>query len=257
MEPGLLLEDILQKLAEEGYQISKRTFLYYVQLGLLPKGKRKGQKKGGVKFYYPTWTLERLKAILELKKKGLKLKEIQERLPKKAPSPPLPKTFSQAERLKDCNACGICGAICPVYEEMDLPPWRLIQAWEEVPDSLPSANTPWVCVGCYLCETRCPQEIPIVEFLRFLRREGLPPGRRWRKHPEWSRIFWSLLEERGRSFDFGAVHAYQIRVLGPAEDQRLLLRLPGPEGEKEVTAPSKIKGLPALKRALERARGWK
>ncbi len=256
MEFGLPLEDILQKLAEEGYRISRRTFLYYVQLGLLPKGKRKGQKSGGVKFYYPTWTLERLKTILRLKKQGLTLKEIKKRLPRETPSPPPPKTFPQTARLKDCNVCGICGAICPVHEEMDLSPWRLIQAWLEGPDSLPSANTPWVCVGCYLCEERCPREIPVVDFLRFLRREGLPPGKRWRKHPEWSRIFWSLLEERGRSFDFGAVHAYHIRIIGSGENQRLFLRLPGPEGEKEVSAPSKIKNLSAFRRALEHAREW-
>ncbi len=261
MEDWLSIEDILRRLSGEGYRITRRTFLYYVQLGLLPKGKRVGQKHGGVKFYYPGWTLTRLKEILDLKQQGLKLREIQQRLSRPTEGPEAPEElllsgFSEREKLERCTGCGICGGICPVYEELDQPPWRLIQALRDRrEDLLTESNTPWICVGCYLCEERCPEEVPIVSFLRFLKRKALREKRAGVSQArEWSQLFWELLEERGRSFDFGAVHAYQIRMVTSGEERRLLLKLPLRDGEIQVSAPEAIQHLAGFKRMLARAR---
>ncbi|OAQ20984.1 4Fe-4S dicluster domain-containing protein [Thermosulfurimonas dismutans] len=258
MEEWLSIDEILKKLSFEGYKFTKRTFLYYVQLGLLPKGKRVGQKKGGVKFYYPFWAIERLKEILHLKQQGLKLKEIQKRLSTpsaKKKEKKAPPQFYDWEKLKRCTGCGICGGICPVYEEMEDPPWRLIQVLAHRKDAKLTSNTPWICIGCYLCEERCPEEIPIVEFLRFLKREALSKGHiQLSQAPEWSQLFWELVEERGRSFDFGAVHAYQIKITGSGNDRRIILRLPWEKGEKEVSAPEPIKDLQGFKKMLAKAK---
>jgi len=260
MEEWLSIEEILKSLALEGYEVSKRTFLYYVQLGLLPKGKRVGQKRGGVKFLYPSWARERLKEILHFKKQGLKLKEIRERLssprkPEKGKRPPL--AFYAWDKVKRCTGCGICGGICPVYEEMDEPPWRLIQTLVRDQESKFVTNTPWVCIGCYLCEERCPEEIPIVEFLAFLRKKSRSEGSiQLSQAPEWSGLFWELVEERGRAFDFGAVHAYEIKIIGSGGNRRILLRLPWEKGKKEVSAPEPLKDLKGFKKMLAKAKEW-
>ncbi len=76
----LSVDHIIEQLRNEGYEITKRTFLYYVQRGLLPKGTRKGYEKGGVQFSYPASTGSLIKIIFELKAKGHSLNGIKELL---------------------------------------------------------------------------------------------------------------------------------------------------------------------------------
>ena len=259
MEGWLSIEDILLELSKKGYSFSRRTFLYYVQLGLIPKGRRRGQPSGGVKFFYPPTTLERLFKILELKQKGLRLKEIREVLGKEREEesgPPEEEIFSDIEALRRCTLCGICGGVCPVYEEMESPPWRLVQMYLMGPERATETNTPWICIGCYLCEERCPEEVPLVSFLNFLRRkshEGLGP--RISPAQEWSRLFWDLLVERGRSFDFGAVHAYQIRLLKEGAERKFSLKVPEGRGWRQVSPPQALKNIRIFRKMLSLAGG--
>ena len=254
MEGWLSIEEILSSLAARGYRVSRRTFLYYVQLGLLPKGRRRGQPSGGVKFFYPPSALERLLKILELKQKGLRLKEIREVLQEERPEsePSREKAFPEREALERCSLCGICGGICPVYEEMEEPPWQVVRIYLESPERAAEINTPWICIGCYLCEERCPEEVPLVSFMNFLRRINRE-GPRISPAQEWSRLFWNLLFERGRSFDFGAVHAYQISLLREGPERKLALKIRGAEGVRQVSPPSPLKNLRVFRRMLSLA----
>jgi heterodisulfide reductase subunit C len=71
-----------------------------------------------------------------------------------------------------CYQCGRCSAGCPMAEEMDLLPnqvARLIQMGleQEVLDS----KTVWLCVSCFMCQSRCPKGVDLptlMESLRFL-----------------------------------------------------------------------------------------
>ncbi|MFZ5995945.1 MAG: 4Fe-4S dicluster domain-containing protein [Nitrospirota bacterium] len=76
--PFYTLDEIIRLLSDEGYKLTKRTFQFYVQSGLLPKGIRKGQGTGGVKFFYPQSVIETIKWIFALKSKGFNLVEIKE-----------------------------------------------------------------------------------------------------------------------------------------------------------------------------------
>jgi len=258
MENWLSIEDILTELSRKGHRLSRRTFLYYVQLGLLPKGKRKGQPSGGVRFFYPPSSVERLERILSLKKRGFRLKEIREILRREEERPVSSEepSFSQEEALKRCTLCGICGGICPVYEEMDAPPWRILQLYLENFEDLTEINTPWICIGCYLCEERCPEEIPLVAFMEFLRRRAGPEAAP-RIYPaqEWSRLFWALLAERGRSFDFGAAHAYQIRYRRGEGGKKISLKIPRAEGWRELPPPEPLRNPRLFRRMLTLAGG--
>ena len=85
--------------------------------------------------------------------------------------------LSLREHVYGCIQCGVCSAVCPVVDLMDLEPRRLIGllvdngcklSW--VPESLR------VCTGCFLCSDRCPQDVPVAEIFRDLREESLTTG---------------------------------------------------------------------------------
>ena len=73
-------------------------------------------------------------------------------------------------RLEMCIQCGTCGGSCPSAEAMDHTP-RMLFAMLRAgmrEDALKS-NTPWICVSCYHCVVRCPQEIHITDVMYALK----------------------------------------------------------------------------------------
>lgn len=74
-------------------------------------------------------------------------------------------TLKGVEILK-CIQCGTCSASCPLASQMDYTPRQLFALIRdnEMEIALRS-NTPWLCVSCYQCMVRCPQEIPITNLM--------------------------------------------------------------------------------------------
>lgn len=63
-------------------------------------------------------------------------------------------------RVADCYQCGKCSAGCPMAEAMDVLPHQLIrQVQMGLVDRAASSESPWICVSCMTCSTRCPQEV--------------------------------------------------------------------------------------------------
>jgi heterodisulfide reductase subunit C len=76
------------------------------------------------------------------------------------------------EDLLACYQCGACSAGCPMAEEMDLVPSRVIRLAQagQQRDVLRCAAI-WLCASCYQCGTRCPKGVDysrIAEALRIL-----------------------------------------------------------------------------------------
>jgi len=72
-----------------------------------------------------------------------------------------------------------------------------------------SANTMWSCVSCYLCTTRCPQEIPITEIMYALKRLAIAEGFTSETDaPALAKTFTRFVEDYGRSFEFGLASRY-------------------------------------------------
>lgn len=158
-------------------------------------------------------------------------------------------------RLEACIQCGTCGGSCPSARDMDHSPrqiFALIKAGER--DQVLASNTSWMCVSCYLCAVRCPQEVHIPDVMYALKaiatREGRVPDR---VAPDFSRTFVDNIHRYGRSFEVGLIARHYLR--------HYLARLPGmaPAGLGMLAkgrmglAPHRIRNVAGLNAILDRA----
>jgi quinone-modifying oxidoreductase, subunit QmoC len=158
-------------------------------------------------------------------------------------------------RLENCIQCGTCGGSCPSAADMNHTPRALFAlARAGFRYDVLHSNTPWMCVSCYFCAVRCPQEIHIPDVMYAIKsiatREGVAPER---TGADFSRTFVDNIHRYGRSFEVGLVARHYLR--------HYPLRLPGiaPMGIGMVTKgrmgfiPHRIRGIAGLRAILARA----
>jgi heterodisulfide reductase subunit C len=117
------------------------------------------------------------------------------------------------------------------------------------------SNTFWMCVSCYHCVVRCPQNIHITDVMYALK------GMAIEAHlyqdstaPDFSQTFVGMVEEYGRSFELGLASRHYLK--------HFPLRLPGmaPMGmgmlsrKRMSLTPKRIKNTRQLKAILKRAK---
>ncbi len=160
-------------------------------------------------------------------------------------------------RLEMCIQCGTCGGSCPSASAMDHTPraiFAMLRAGmrEEVMQS----NTPWMCVSCYYCTVRCPQEIHITDVMYTLKNMSLEAklGHNTTAS-DFSKTFISLVESYGRSFEIGLAGFHNVK--------HFITRLPSmtpmaigmlTKKGMSVMPPKRIKGMDQLKKILARAK---
>jgi heterodisulfide reductase subunit C len=122
-------------------------------------------------------------------------------------------------------------------------------------DEALSSNTPWICVSCYHCVVRCPQDVHIPDVMYTLK--GMAIRTKQYKDstaPDFSMTFVDMVESYGRSYEFGLATRHYLK--------HFPLRLPGmaPMGlgmlskrRMEIT-PKRIDGIDQLKAILQRAK---
>jgi heterodisulfide reductase subunit C len=158
-------------------------------------------------------------------------------------------------RLEACIQCGTCGGSCPSAADMEHTPRMLFaMARAGFRDDVLRSNTPWMCVSCYTCVVRCPQEIHIPDVMYAIKsiatREGAAPAT---TGADFSRVFVDNIRHYGRSFEVGLAARHYLR--------HYPLRLPGmaPMGIGMVTKgrmgfmPHRIRGIAGLRAILARA----
>ena len=159
-------------------------------------------------------------------------------------------------RLEMCIQCGTCGGSCPSAADMDHTPrmlFAMIRAGMRE-DALKS-NTPWVCVSCYHCVVRCPQDVHITDVMYTLK--GMAIRSKIYKDntaPDFSSTFVDMVENYGRSFEFGLATRHYLK--------HYPLRLPGMASmgwgmitkKRMVMRPTQIKGIDQLHKILNRAK---
>ena len=158
-------------------------------------------------------------------------------------------------RLGCCIQCGTCGGSCPSATDMDHTPrmlFAMIRAG--LRDEVLRSSTPWMCVSCYFCAVRCPQEVHIPDVMYAVKaiatRDGVVPDS---TAPDFSRTFVANIHRYGRSYEVGLAAKHYLR--------HYPLRLPGmaPMGIAMVTkgrmgfTPHRIRGVAGLRAILARA----
>jgi heterodisulfide reductase subunit C len=159
-------------------------------------------------------------------------------------------------RLEMCIQCGTCGGSCPSAADMDHTP-RMLFAMLRAgmrEDALKS-NTPWVCVSCYHCVVRCPQNVHIADVMYALKGMAIEANLfQDSTAPDFSQTFVDMVEEYGRGFEFGLATRHYLK--------HFPLRLPGmvPMGlgllskKRMAITPNRIKGIKQLTAILDRAK---
>jgi heterodisulfide reductase subunit C len=73
-------------------------------------------------------------------------------------------------RLEMCIQCGTCGGSCPAAKDMDHTPRMLFAMLRAgMREEVLRSNTQWICVSCYHCVVRCPQEVHIADVMYTLK----------------------------------------------------------------------------------------
>ena len=124
-------------------------------------------------------------------------------------------------RLEMRIQCGSCGGSCPSASAMDHTPraiFALIRAGKR--DEVLRSNTPWMCLSCYHCVVRCPQEIEITDVMYAIKtiaeKEHAYPSN---VGPDFGGVFIGQAKRFGRSWDLGLTARHYLR--------HFPLRLPG------------------------------
>lgn len=158
--------------------------------------------------------------------------------------------------LEMCIQCGTCGGSCPAAMDMDHTPRMLFAMLRAgMRQEVLRSNTPWICVSCYHCVVRCPQEVHIADVMYTLK--GMAIKAKLYQDataPHFSQTFVGMVETYGRGFELGLASRHYLRYFP--------LRLPGmmPMGFGMITKgrmsirPHKIKGMAQLKAILKRAK---
>lgn len=162
-------------------------------------------------------------------------------------------------RLEMCIQCGTCGGSCPPAADMDHTPrllFAMIRAGMRA-EAL-SSNTFWICVSCYHCVVRCPQDVHIADVMYTLKSMAIEEKMyKDSTAPDFSQTFVDMVENYGRSYEFGLATRHYLK--------HFPMRLPGmaPMGlgmlskKRMDITPNRIEGMEQLSAILKRAKELK
>jgi heterodisulfide reductase subunit C len=127
--------------------------------------------------------------------------------------------------------------------------------WAGMRQAALESNTPWLCVSCYHCVVRCPQDVHIADVMYTLKSMAIR-AKLYKDStaPDFSQTFVDMVENYGRSYEFGLATRHYLK--------HYPLRLPGmaPMGFGMLTKrrmdlnPHKIEGIDQLQAILNRAK---
>jgi quinone-modifying oxidoreductase subunit QmoC len=159
-------------------------------------------------------------------------------------------------RLEMCIQCGTCGGSCPPAEDMDHTPrmlFAMIRAGMR--DQALASNTPWICVSCYHCVVRCPQDVHIADVMYTLK--GMAIQAKLYKDstaPDFSQTFVDMVETYGRSYEFGLATRHYLKHFPMRMPSMAPMGLGMLSKKRMGITPKRIDGMDQLTAILERAK---
>ncbi|MEI6749420.1 MAG: 4Fe-4S dicluster domain-containing protein [Bacteroidales bacterium] len=124
-----------------------------------------------------------------------------------------------------CYQCGKCTAGCPVAEDMDLPPGRVMRHLQtETPandDKVLKSHSIWLCLACEMCLSRCPMEIDIPSMMDFLRQRSRAENKvnpKAKNIIAFHKSFLNSIRFTGRLYELGLIIDYKRQSLNMIQD---------------------------------------
>jgi heterodisulfide reductase subunit C len=159
-------------------------------------------------------------------------------------------------RLEMCIQCGTCGGSCPSAADMDHTPRMLFAMLRAgMRQNALMSNTPWICVSCYHCVVRCPQNVHIADVMYTLKGMAIE-AKLYQDStgPDFSQTFVDMVEEYGRSFEAGIAARHYLKHF-PLRLPRMIPMAIGMLSKQRMSIkPNRIKGISQLKSILKRAK---
>lgn len=116
-------------------------------------------------------------------------------------------------QVLQCYQCGTCAASCPVLDEMEYGPRRIMHMIQAgMKDEVLTAHDMWFCVSCYSCANRCPRGIEITDLMAALRNMALTQGYADDKEAEFGQAFAETVKTHGRMFEPELMLRYYLRT---------------------------------------------
>jgi len=159
-------------------------------------------------------------------------------------------------RLEMCIQCGTCGGSCPSAADMDHTPRMLFAMLRAgMREYVLRSNTPWICVSCYHCVVRCPQNVHIADVMYTLKGMAIK-AKLYQDStaPDFSRTFVDMVEEYGRSFEFGLATRHYLKHFPLRLPSMTPMALGMLSKERMTITPKRIRQIGQLKAILKRAK---
>lgn len=119
------------------------------------------------------------------------------------------------ENVNACIQCGICAGSCPVANEMEYPPRKIIALIRAgMRDEVLSSSSMWYCLSCYMCTERCPRDVKPTELAYALESLAVKHGYRIKGTytPVAHHSFVRSLLSNGRVYELGMMLRYYLRT---------------------------------------------
>ncbi len=134
------------------------------------------------------------------------------------------------ENILACIQCGVCTGSCPMADEMEYPPRKIIAMTRAgMRDDVLSSSSMWHCLSCYMCTARCPRSIKPTELAHALESLATQQGFNIKKTrtPAMYRSFVSSIKGNGRVHEFGMMVWFYLTTnpLAPMKLLPLLISL--------------------------------
>jgi len=117
------------------------------------------------------------------------------------------------EHVRACIQCGICTGSCPMANQMEYPPRKIIALIRaEMRDEVLSSNSMWYCLSCYMCTARCPRGVKPTELAHALESMAFQQGYRVKgtRTPAMYQSFVNSIRGNGRVHEFGMMLKYYL-----------------------------------------------
>jgi len=158
------------------------------------------------------------------------------------------------ESISSCYQCYRCTLGCPVTEDMDIQPHRVIRhiiLGER--EKVLRSNTIWACLQCYTCSVRCPNDIHIGHVFDTLRKIAVREGKAseldtWR----FDEAFLESVRRHGRLHEIEAIMRYKLGKGNIFEDMKMGMTMLV-KGRMGILAHN-VRDRSGLKRLFEKAR---